>query len=349
MSGTHQPWWNHTALYAVMVLMLLALYAHGLWQPRATRPSPLAEEQAVIKALDARLTPANVSAALLQHPLLALGLLLAGLLLLLAWVGGLVLLLRRVLARRALLTAGDPGPPRVWSLGDVARVLIAALVAAHLLPATQWLWRQLSGGPVGDLHVWMLVAMVLVDGAALLAVLALASGKRPRGTQAIGWPKHGWPLQCRHGLLTYLMLVPVLTALMVVVVRVAAWFHYTPPPEPLLGLFLNESRWPVLLIASLFIGLLGPLIEEVVFRGVLYPALRRRWNAHWSILVSGGCFAALHTNPAGLLPIWLLGGALAWLYETTGSLAPSIALHVAHNTTMIAGLWCIKALLAAIG
>ena len=349
-STTHQPWWNHPALYAAMALVLLAMYAGGLRQPRTTQPSPLAEEQAMLQALDARLTSANISAALLQHPALALGMVLLLLAAAALWIVGAVLLLRRWLGRRAVpVIAAGSGPPPVWSLGDVARIVIVGLCAAHLLPILQKFSRMLAGRAVGDLHVWMLVSMVVVDGAALLLVLLLASGKAQHWRMAIGWRTRGWLRDGRRGLLTYVTLMPALTLLMFVVIGLAAWRHYTPPPEPILGIFLNESHWPVLLIASLFVCLLGPLVEEVVFRGVLYAALRRRWGAHWGVIVSGGCFAALHTNLVGFLPIWLLGMTLAYLYETTGSLVPSITLHVVHNTTLIAFLWCTKALLSAIG
>lgn len=347
--GRGQPRWNRTALYAAMAAVLAAAYAAGLRQPRSAQPSPMAEERVLLQVLDARLTPAGVGAALLQHPWLASGMLLAALAALLAWVIGAVLLVRWLAARGRGLRAMHGGPPQVWSLGDVARVVVVALAAAHLVPVMQMLLRAWAGRPVGDLHVWMLASLVMVDGAALLLVLALASAKARPWRAAIGWRSRGWLRDGRRGLLAYLALAPALTVVMLAVIGIAARLRYSPPPEPVLGLFLNESRWPVLAGASLFVCLLGPLVEETVFRGVLYAALRRRWSMRWGIIVSGGCFAALHTNPVGLLPIWLLGGVLAYLYETTGSLVPSITLHVVHNTTLIAFLWFTKALLAAIG
>ena len=345
-----KPWWNHHAVYAAMVLVLLAMNAGGLRHPRARQPSPLTEEQAIMQALDARLTTATISAALLQHPALALGFVLALLGAAAVWLCGAVLLFRWFMARQsAAPRPGGSGPPKVWSLGDVVRVVIVGLFAAYLVPVMQGLLRGWAGRAVGDLHLWMLISMAAVDGAALLLIVGLASSKARRWRAAIGWRTRGWLRDGRRGILAYLTLVPALTVAMLVVINLAAWLRYTPPPEPLLGLFLNESRRPVLLVATLFVCLLGPLVEEVVFRGVLYAALRRRWGVRWSLIVSGGCFAALHTNPVGLLPIWLLGGALAYLYETTGSLVPSITLHAIHNTTLIAVLWFTKALLAAIG
>lgn len=85
--------------------------------------------------------------------------------------------------------------------------------------------------------------------------------------------------------------------------------------------------------------LVAPLAEELFFRGMLYPALRRRIGMWGGILISAAAFAAAHLLTEGTLGggalvfvlILPLGILLAWLYERRGTLAVPVALHMTFN------------------
>jgi hypothetical protein len=77
---------------------------------------------------------------------------------------------------------------------------------------------------------------------------------------------------------------------------------------------------------------LAPVIEEVVFRGLLYATLRRRLGWPAAAAASAACFALAHGYGAlGSADVWLSGVLWAWTYERTGSLWPGIAAHAAAN------------------
>ena len=73
-----------------------------------------------------------------------------------------------------------------------------------------------------------------------------------------------------------------------------------------------------------------PIAEELLFRGVLYGWLRARWGAVRGGMLSAVVFALMHP-PGGALQIFLVGLVLAWLYERSGSLWPSMVLHGCNN------------------
>ena len=91
----------------------------------------------------------------------------------------------------------------------------------------------------------------------------------------------------------------------------------------------------------LVIGL-GPFIEEIFFRGFVYGALKHRFGIRKAIFLSALFFSFLHTNPMGFFPILVLGLLLAYLYEKTGSLIPSITVHMLHNGVLLGLLFIVK-------
>jgi membrane protease YdiL (CAAX protease family) len=108
-----------------------------------------------------------------------------------------------------------------------------------------------------------------------------------------------------------------------------------PPVEPIHELLFLEQRPLVLGLTLALACVVGPIVEEIFFRGVLYAALRPRTSRLWAMVISGSFFALVHTNPVGFVPILLLGCLLADVYERTGSLAASITVHMLHNALLI--------------
>lgn len=79
-----------------------------------------------------------------------------------------------------------------------------------------------------------------------------------------------------------------------------------------------------------------PIAEEFLFRGVLFRWIRDRWSFWPAALGSAAAFALLHPPTAGSTPmIFLIGLALAALYEKSGSLWPSMILHGVNNAVGI--------------
>lgn len=85
-------------------------------------------------------------------------------------------------------------------------------------------------------------------------------------------------------------------------------------------------------VGILYICLLGPVLEELVFRGAIMRELLRR-NRPWvAIVTSALLFGLIHFNPVQTVNAIPLGILLAWLYWRTRSLVPGIVYHVLHNS-----------------
>lgn len=77
--------------------------------------------------------------------------------------------------------------------------------------------------------------------------------------------------------------------------------------------------------------LLGPLLEEVFFRGALLSPLRRGHTLLASIAATAALFALAHDQWQMYLPIAVVGLALGILRVASGSIVPSVLLHATFN------------------
>lgn len=82
-----------------------------------------------------------------------------------------------------------------------------------------------------------------------------------------------------------------------------------------------------------FVGaILAPLVEEIFFRGFLFQGFRERYGWVSAMLLSSGIFAVAHLDPVSLIPTFILGALLAYLYHRSNSVWPGVILHVLVNS-----------------
>ncbi len=137
------------------------------------------------------------------------------------------------------------------------------------------------------------------------------------------WNAFGW------GLLTALVCV-VLSSLLPAP-------HVKTPMEELL-----KDRSSLLLL-GFFAVTLGPLCEELAFRGFLQPLLVSTFGAAGGVLLQAVPFAALHGAEYAwswqqLLVMLLAGSAFGWMRQRTGSTAASTYMHAGFNCVVFMGM-----------
>ncbi len=104
-------------------------------------------------------------------------------------------------------------------------------------------------------------------------------------------------------------------------------------------------------ISKLFAGLVSPIwiliagavvapfVEEMFFRGFLFQGFRQKYGWVNGLLLSSAIFAAAHLDLAALIPTFILGCLLAYLYQRTNSLWPGIILHFLVNAFGLVGAY----------
>lgn len=105
-----------------------------------------------------------------------------------------------------------------------------------------------------------------------------------------------------------------------------------PPPGWFLELFARLFESDLGIWGGLLrVVILAPIVEELIFRGVIFSGFQRIYPSFLAILFSALLFALFHLNPWQLIPTFLLGLVLGFVRHRTGSLLASIFTHALHN------------------
>lgn len=84
---------------------------------------------------------------------------------------------------------------------------------------------------------------------------------------------------------------------------------------------------------ALFVVVSGPIIEEIGFRGLLLDGLLKTRCHPWvAILISAVAFGLVHGLWLPFATATLFGLLAGWLYWRTGSIIPSLIIHIANNS-----------------
>ena len=107
---------------------------------------------------------------------------------------------------------------------------------------------------------------------------------------------------------------------------------YLPIPEDLdiSNMLLKLMTNPIGLVG---LCLIGPLSEEVIFRGAIERRLlEKNWNPWFAIVISAALFAVSHLNFAQGLTAFVIGIFMGWVYYRTRSIWVTALIHMVNNT-----------------
>lgn len=118
----------------------------------------------------------------------------------------------------------------------------------------------------------------------------------------------------------------------------AVSFHFVS--DPIVSLFpipdslkeMTSSLYQYPVMSLLLIVLLAPLLEELLFRGVVLHGFLKNYKPGHAIVSSALVFAIIHGNLAQGLGAFFIGLVIGWIYWKTNSIIPGIIIHFVNNT-----------------
>jgi len=113
--------------------------------------------------------------------------------------------------------------------------------------------------------------------------------------------------------------------------------RWIPDSLPITEFFKDR---PSALLLGAFGILVAPLMEELLFRGFLYPALARWTGATASLIITASAFTLLHGAQLGyawapLLLIFVVGVTLTVIRMRTNSVATCVIVHMTYNFVLL--------------
>lgn len=208
-----------------------------------------------------------------------------------------------------------------WGFLDVARVVLSGIVAFWLLPRV----LPTFGSPI----VWAITNTMLGMGVMSLLCVRIASRTEPSGIHSIGFRPDRIGSSLLTGLVLYIAALPGVLGL----VLTSPWF-----------VSLNGATWEVqflleqgielqgaeFLFLATCVVLIGPLFEEILFRGFLQPLLVQNLREPGGIALTSLIFAALHGQSA-FLSVFGLSLVLGAVKLRTQRLWATWFVHALHN------------------
>ncbi len=141
------------------------------------------------------------------------------------------------------------------------------------------------------------------------------------------------------GAVATVLFVPLGFALQAASVKMMTMLGVDPEAQKSVQAISHATAWHEVAAFAIITIVIAPLAEELLFRGILYPAIKQagfRGLAHWG---TAAVFALIHFNLATVLPLFALALVLTMLYEMTGNLVASITMHTLFNTFNLVALF----------
>ena len=106
--------------------------------------------------------------------------------------------------------------------------------------------------------------------------------------------------------------------------------YLIPTPESLAGMF-DDSRDGIMWLSILTVALIAPVLEEIIFRGVILKGLLVRYSSLKAIVVSSLLFGLVHLNPWQFVSAFGMGIIGGWIFWKTNNLILPIIIHISNN------------------
>lgn len=221
-----------------------------------------------------------------------------------------------------------------WKPEAVARLLsgffLGIVLGASLV---QWLDYNHWTARIGDPNVVrMLVSTLSFQGTVLLFIIWFLHDHRLGWGAGFGFSRATWRRSVVFAILAAIVVTPLAIGLgWMCSYLMEVSLQIKVVEQPAIRILKAAPQLREQIYLGLTAILFAPVVEELLFRGILYPAIKQSGYPRVALWGTSILFAVTHMNLMTLVPLTFLAVVLALLYEATNDLLAPIVTHSLFN------------------
>ena len=219
-----------------------------------------------------------------------------------------------------------------WRPEQVLQLLIrlftsmfAGMVLASGLNSVSWL------GPGQMKFLAIMVGAVSFHGVGLVLIHYFLRAQAMTWDEAFGLMSPRLGRSVAMAVMVAFAVLPIAWSLGQLSAKVMSSFHIEPVVQSPVQMLQGTAEFPMKLLIGFLAIVIAPCVEELVFRGLIYPTLKQNGFPRLALWGTSLLFAAIHSNLMILLPLTFLAVVLTLLYESTDNLLAPILTHSLFN------------------
>jgi membrane protease YdiL (CAAX protease family) len=226
-------------------------------------------------------------------------------------------------------------PEKTWKTESVLRLLLG--VFSSLCVGVLLAGALVKFNPGWSDAKAKLLSMVIITiafhGAALVWIKFFLKEENILWKDAFGFNAQNQTRAVVLGLISAVLVLPVAWALQ----QLSAWLmtstNFHPEPQQVVQEMQKANVSPYQQAYLALVALVAaPIVEEMIFRGILYPTIKQAGFPKCALWGTSILFALTHQNVPAFLPLVFFAMILTLLYEETGNLLAPIVAHSCFNT-----------------
>jgi len=244
-----------------------------------------------------------------------------------------------------LLLAGLVLIHRPWRMETLVRHMILVMACVYPGLILGALAEHLAGSRSGGSEVVrMIVATLSFQGAALILVHLFLRDHAQTWAEGFGF-RNNLPQALLFGVLGVCIFLPIgwyLQKISIELIQHIPRHPIKPEEQEAVQALRIATSWFHRILLAVVTIVLAPAAEELLFRGICYPWIKRLGFPRLSMWLTSILFAAMHMNLATFVPLFVLSIGLIFMYEKTGNLLAPITTHALFNAANFFALYLLE-------
>jgi len=227
---------------------------------------------------------------------------------------------------------------RPWNTNTAAWIVLPLILIQVTFAFILYMWSDVVAFEEGEMEKVLLIVQSLLFHWVCFGLIAWSLHARNiRWSDAFGIRSHGISREIFCGVLVIVGVMPMILGYNMVARLIMDWFNYAPEVQDVTRIISATSGWPAKAYFAALAIVVAPVVEELLFRGILLPAISRLTGVRAAILIVSVLFAIVHGSylPQTVI-FFILSMAFSLAYIYRRSIIAPIAMHAFFNSLTVA-------------